>query len=153
MINIGDRIPDFTLLNQDGKETKLTDFKGKKILLYFYPKDMTSGCTMEACNYRDNYQRFIDNNTIVIGISKDLPKSHKKFIEKNELPFILLSDPELNMIKYFDLWKEKKLYGKTYMGTLRATFILDENLEVIYTNYKASAKEDAQNSLNFLENL
>ena len=153
MIQVGDIIPNFTLLSDEGKEVNLTDFKGKKIVLYFYPKDLTGGCTIEANNYRDNFNEFVDNNTVVIGVSKDDIKSHQRFKEKNGLPFILLSDPELEMIKYFDLWQEKKLYGRTYMGTVRSTFILDENLKVIKINPKASPKEDAKTNLEFIKSL
>lgn len=152
MIKIGDKIPNFTLLNQAGEEVNLTDFAGKKIVLYFYPKDLTSGCTTEACSYKEMHNDFVAQDAVVIGVSKDDVKSHQKFVSKYELPFILLSDPELKMISYFDLWKEKKLYGRSYMGTLRATFILDENLTVISANYKASPKDDAKKSLEILEN-
>ncbi len=153
MIKVGDIIPNFTLLDADSNEVSLDSFKGKKIVLYFYPKDLTSGCTIEANNYRELYNEFLANNTIVIGVSKDDVKSHQKFREKNDLPFILLSDPELEMIKYFDLWQEKKLYGRAYMGVLRSTFILDENLKVIKVNPKASPKDDAKTNLEFIKSL
>lgn len=126
-MNIGDRAIDFTLNDKDGNEVSLSDFKGKKVILYFYPKDNTSGCTKQACNFRDNYPHFIEKRAVVIGVSKDSVKSHVNFASKHELPFILLSDPETEVIQKYGIWKEKKMYGKSYMGVVRTTFLIDED--------------------------
>lgn len=121
-----DKAPDFTLLSDDGKKISLRDFRGKKVILYFYPKDNTSGCTREACAFRDSIKYFEKNNIAVIGVSKDNIESHKKFKEKYSLPFTLLSDESLDVIKAYDAWKEKSMYGKKFMGVQRSTFIIDE---------------------------
>ena len=126
MLSIGDKAPDFTLLNQDGAEIRLTDFLGKKVVLYFYPKDNTPGCTRQACAFAQNYGKFAAMDTVVIGVSKDSVASHKKFAEKNGLPFILLSDPERLAIEAYDVWKEKKQYGKVSMGVVRTTYVINE---------------------------
>lgn len=126
MLSIGDKAPDFTLLNQDGAEIRLTDFLGKKVVLYFYPKDNTPGCTRQACAFAQNYGQFAAMDTVVIGVSKDSVASHKKFAEKNGLPFILLSDPERLAIEAYDVWKEKKQYGKVSMGVVRTTYVINE---------------------------
>src|SRR5512136_1361553 len=115
MLKKGDKAPDFKLSSDTGKEITLKDFKGKKVILYFYPKDNTSGCTKEACDFRDNIKMFEKKNTVVIGISKDSIESHKKFKSKFELPFLLLSDESTVIIKKYGIWKEKSLYGKKYM--------------------------------------
>ncbi|MDQ3021631.1 MAG: thioredoxin-dependent thiol peroxidase [Bacteroidota bacterium] len=127
MLNIGDKAPDFSLISDEGKEVSLKDLKGKKVILYFYPKDDTSGCTAEACSFRDNIKIIEKKNAVVIGVSKDNTKSHQKFKKKFDLPFILLSDENLGMIKDYDVWKEKSMYGKKYMGIERTTYIIDEN--------------------------
>lgn len=121
------KAPDFTLNNKDGEKVSLSDFKGKKIVLYFYPKDNTPGCTRQACAYASSYSKYIENGIEVIGISKDSEKSHTNFAQKYNLPFILLSDPELEAIKAYDVWQEKKLYGKVSMGVVRTTYLIDEN--------------------------
>ena len=126
MLSIGDKAPDFSLLNQDGAEIRLTDFLGKKVVLYFYPKDNTPGCTRQACAFAQNYGKFAAMDTVVIGVSKDSVASHKKFAEKNGLPFILLSDPERLAIEAYDVWKEKKQYGKVSMGVVRTTYVINE---------------------------
>ncbi len=126
MLKAGDKAPDFSVLNDEGKEVSLKSLKGKKVVLYFYPKDDTSGCTAESCDFRDNIKQFENNNTVILGISKDSVKSHVKFKEKFDLPFPLLSDESLQMIKDYDVWKEKSMYGKKYMGVERTTFIIDE---------------------------
>ena len=126
MLKIGDKAPDFKLTADDGKIYSLKDFKGKKIILYFYPKDMTSGCTSEACDFRDNIKLFQKKNSIVIGVSKDNIESHKKFKLKYNLPFTLMSDENMDMLKAYDVWKEKSMYGKKYMGIERTTYIIDE---------------------------
>ena len=127
MIKIGDKMPYFEVINQDGKTVRSTDLLGKKTIIYFYPKDNTSGCTAEACNLRDNYEAMIAKGYNVVGVSKDSAASHKKFAEKYQLPFTLLADTSTKMIQEFGAWGEKSLYGKKYMGTLRQTFIFDEN--------------------------
>ncbi len=119
--------PDFTLSDKEGDQISLSDFRGKKVVLYFYPKDNTPGCTKQACAFAGAYQAFKTKDVVVIGISKDSVASHKKFAEKYNLPFILLSDPEHKVIEAYDVWKEKKLYGKVSMGVVRSTYIIDEN--------------------------
>ena len=123
---IGDIAPNFTLTSNEGKEVSLKDFRGKKVVLYFYPKDMTPGCTTEACSFRDNYKEINKRGAEIIGISADSTASHEKFIGKYELPFILLSDPDKNVTKLYDVWKKKSLYGKLFFGIERSTFIIDE---------------------------
>ena len=127
MLEAGVKAPEFKLQDKDGNLVSLSDFKNKKIVLYFYPRDNTPGCTKQACSFRDNYGEFKSKDVVVIGISKDSIKSHTNFAKKHDLPFILLSDSELEAIKAYDVWQEKKLYGKTYMGVVRTTFICDEN--------------------------
>ena len=127
MLQIGDRMPDFEVMDQDGNKVSSKDLIGKKTIIYFYPKDNTSGCTAEACNLRDNHEALIAKGYNVVGVSKDSVKSHKKFQEKYELPFTLLSDSTTEMLQAFGAWGEKKMYGKTVMGTIRKTFIFDEN--------------------------
>jgi len=127
MLEIGTKAPEFTLPNKDGNMVSLTDFAGKKVVLYFYPKDNTPGCTSQACAFAEAYQEFKKINAVVIGISKDSVASHQKFAEKYGLPFILLSDPELTAIQAYGVWQEKKLYGKVSMGVVRSTFVIDEN--------------------------
>lgn len=127
MLEIGTKAPEFTLPDKDGNAVSLTDFAGKKVVLYFYPKDNTPGCTRQACAFAGAYQEFKKINAVVIGISKDSVASHQKFAEKYGLPFILLSDPELTAIQAYGVWQEKKLYGKVSMGVVRSTFVIDEN--------------------------
>ena len=126
MLQIGDKMPQFQVMDQNGNMVDSKDLLGKKTIIYFYPKDNTSGCTQEACNLRDNYQAMVAKGYNVIGVSKDSVKSHKNFKEKHSLPFTLLADTATEMIRSFGVWGEKTLYGKKYMGTLRATFIFDE---------------------------
>ena len=127
MLSVGMKAPDFTLNDASGNPVSLGNFAGKKVVLYFYPKDNTPGCTRQACAFASAYAGFKELDAVVIGISKDSVASHKKFAEKYELPFILLSDPELAAIEPYGVWQEKKLYGKVSMGVVRTTFILDEN--------------------------
>ena len=127
MIQVGDKMPVFEVLDQDGRKVSSKDLIGKKTIIYFYPKDNTSGCTAEACNLRDNYEALVAKGYNVIGVSKDSTASHRKFADKYELPFTLLSDPSTQMLQNFGAWGEKKMYGKTVMGTIRRTFIFDEN--------------------------
>lgn len=126
MLETGTKAPDFTLPDQNGELVRLSDFIGKKIVLYFYPKDNTPGCTRQACAFAQNFDAFKNQDVVVIGISKDSAASHLKFAQKHELPFILLSDPELQAIQAYDVWKEKKLYGKVGFGVVRTTYIIDE---------------------------
>ncbi len=123
----GDKAPDFIGNDQNGNTISLSDFTGKTLVLYFYPQDNTPTCTKEACNFRDNYQSLVDKGLSVIGVSFDTEKSHKKFIDKFQLPFPLIADPDKKIIEAYGVWGEKKLYGKVYMGTLRTTFIIDQH--------------------------
>ena len=127
MLDVGIKAPDFTLPDKDGNNISLSDFIGKKIILYFYPKDNTPGCTKQACAFAANFEKFKEIDAVIIGISKDSTASHSKFAAKYNLPFILLSDTELAAIQAYDVWKEKKLYGKVNMGVVRTTYIIDEN--------------------------
>ena len=138
MLETGMKAPDFTLQDKDGKNVALSDFAGKKVILYFYPKDNTPGCTRQAQAFSTAYEKFKKMNIEVIGISKDSAASHTKFAEKYSLPFVLLSDPELNAIKAYGVWQEKKLYGKVNMGVVRTTFVIDEqgNIEKIMPKVK-----------------
>ena len=130
MVEVGKKAPQFTLPETNGGKVSLADFKGKKVVLFFYPKDNTSGCTKEACGFRDVYPEFLQNNTVIIGISKDSCESHLKFMQKHELPFLLLCDEEHKVMEKYGVWVEKSMYGKKYMGTERATFIIDEKGKV-----------------------
>ncbi len=126
MLMVGKKAPAFKLMDANNVKVSLADFKGKKVVLYFYPKDMTSGCTQEACDFRDGMPDFKKIKTVVIGISPDSVESHKKFIDKYELPFILLSDDKKEVVEKYGVWKEKSMYGKKYMGVERTTFVIDE---------------------------
>ena len=127
MLTIGTKAPDFTLNDKNGNAVSLSDFLGKKVVLYFYPKDNTPGCTRQACAFAGAYAAFKEKNVEVIGVSRDSVASHVKFAEKYDLPFVILSDPELQAIKAYDVWQEKKMCGKVGMGVVRTTFIIDEN--------------------------
>ena len=124
---VGDKAPEFSVNDQDENVVNLADYRGKKVVLYFYPKDQTPGCTVQSCNLRDNYERLLAAGYEVLGISSDSEKSHRKFIEKQNLPFTLLADTEKEVHNLYGTWVEKKMYGRTYMGTARTTFIIDEN--------------------------
>ena len=126
MLEVGMKAPEFTLFDKDGNTVRLSDFLGKKVVLYFYPKDNTPGCTRQACAFAGVYEEFKAKDVAVVGISKDSVASHLKFAQKHDLPFILLSDPELQAIQAYDVWQEKKLYGKVSMGVVRSTYIIDE---------------------------
>ena len=151
MLNIGDKAPEFNLPDKDGNMVKLSDFKGKKVVLYFYPKDNTPGCTRQACAFRNVMDVYENMGVKVIGVSKDSVASHKKFAEKYDLPFILLSDPELQAIQAFGVWQEKKNYGKVSMGIVRSTFIIDEDgvIEKVYP--KAKPDTNAEEILTYLK--
>ncbi len=140
MLEVGTKAPEFTLPDQNGEMHKLSDYKGRKVILYFYPKDMTSGCTKQACAFGELYPQFQEKGAVVLGVSKDTVASHKKFEEKYGLPFTLLSDPELNAIQAYDVWQEKKNYGKVYMGVVRSTYLIDEKgyIEKAFGKVKAA---------------
>ena len=144
-MNIGDKAPEVLGHDENGNEIRLDDFKGKKLVLYFYPKDMTSGCTTEACNLRDNYGELQAQGYEVVGVSVDDEKKHQRFIEKNELPFHLIADTEKALVEQFGVWGEKKMYGRTYMGTQRTTFIIGEDgtIERIITPKEIKVKDHA----------
>ena len=142
MLAVGTKAPDFSLLDQDGNTVSLSDFSGKKIVLYFYSRDNTPGCTRQACAFAGAYGDFQKQNVVVIGISKDSTASHQKFAEKYNLPFLLLSDPELEAIKAYDVWQEKKNYGKVSMGVVRTTYLIDENGIVAKVFGKVNAAEN-----------
>ena len=125
MLEVGTKAPDFTLRDREDREVHLSDFLGKRVVLYFYPRDNTPGCTRQACGFAQAYQEFERRGVVVIGISKDSVASHQKFAQKYDLPFVLLSDPELQAIQAYDVWKEKKLYGKVSMGVVRTTYVID----------------------------
>ena len=147
MLEIGKIAPDFLLKDMNGEEYSLKSFLGRKVVLYFYPKDNTSGCTKQALGFKENYEKFLSKGITVIGISKDSEKSHKNFIEKYQLPFLLLSDPELVAIKAYDVWHEKKLYGKPYMGVVRTTYVIDEKGIIVDANDKVKAESNANDLL------
>ena len=142
--------PVFTLADKDGKRVSLSDFLGKKVVLYFYPKDNTPGCTRQACAFAAAYGEFEQKNAVVIGISKDSVSSHEKFAEKYNLPFILLSDPELQAIQAYGVWQEKKLYGKTSMGVVRTTFLIDEQGKIMKVMPKVKPDTNAAEVLDLL---
>lgn len=150
MLNIGDKAIDFSLPNVDGNIIKLSDFKGKKIVLYFYPKDNTPGCTKEACSFRDIYQEILDKGAVVIGISPDSVKSHQKFKEKHNLPFYLLADESHEVCQLYDAWGEKKMYGKTYMGVKRITYVIDEDFNIMAAFPKVSPEKHGDEVLELL---
>ena len=140
-LSVGDKVPSFDSTDQNGNSFNLDKFKDQKIVLYFYPRDNTSGCTAQACDLRDNFQEFKNNNYVIVGVSTDSPKSHVKFIEKNNLPFDLIADEDKSIHKLFGTWVEKKMYGKTYMGTARKTFLIDENRVITDIIEKVKTKE------------
>jgi antioxidant, ahpC/TSA family len=148
-MKVGDKAPDYLGTDQDGKEIRLSDYNGKKVVLYFYPKDSTPGCTSEACNLRDNYELMLKRGYVVIGVSIQDEKSHKKFIEKNNLPFPLIADVDKKLNETFGVYGEKKMYGRTYMGTFRTTFIINEEgvIEEIFTPKQIKVKEHAEQIL------
>ena len=147
MLNIGDKAPDFTLLNKDGQSVSLSDFLGKRVVLYFYPKDNTPGCTRQACAFAGLYKEFEKKGVQVIGISKDSTASHQKFAEKYNLPFVLLSDPERKAIEAYGVWQEKKLYGKMSMGVVRTTFIIDDQGKIEKVMNKVKPDTNAEEIL------
>tara|TARA_Y100001970_G_C13899758_1_gene683004 strand:- start:343 stop:795 length:453 start_codon:yes stop_codon:yes gene_type:complete len=143
-LKVGDKAPEFSSFNQNGENISLKDFSGKNIILYFYPRDNTPGCTAQACNLRDNYKQLQDNGYIVLGVSSDSVKSHDRFIKKHDLPFDLIADEDKSIHKLYGTWIEKKMYGKVYMGTARWTFIIDENGVIKEIIEKVKTKEHTQ---------
>ena len=151
-IKEGNKAPDFTALDQDGKKVKLSSFRDKKnIVLYFYPKDMTPGCTTQACDFRDQQKSF--KNTVILGVSIDSQERHQKFIEKYDLPFTLLADVDKKVVQKYGVWQEKKLYGKTFMGIVRSTFIIDKTGTVRKIFVKVKVKNHIEEVLNALKEL
>lgn len=147
----GDKAPDFTAKDQNGKTISLADFKGKTVILYFYPKDDTPGCTAEACDFRDNYQSLVGKGFEVIGVSTDDEKSHKKFETKYNLPFPLIADESKEIVEAYGVWGEKNMYGKVYMGTMRTTFIIDANGIIQKIINKVDTKASSQQVLDILQ--
>ena len=145
MLKVGDKAPDLLGINESGEEIHLSNYRGKKVVLYFYPKDNTPGCTAEACSLRDNYSKLQAAGYVIIGVSVDNEKSHQKFIDKNELPFSLIADTEKKLVEQFGVWGEKKMAGHTYMGTFRTTFIINEEgiIERIISPKEIKTKEHA----------
>ena len=152
MLEVGTKAPDFSLQDQNGKVHSLSEYKGKKVVLYFYPKDSTPGCTKQACGYSERYPVFKEKGVEVIGISKDSVASHKKFEEKNGLSFTILSDTELSAIKAYDVWHKKKMAGREYMGVVRTTYLIDEEGIIIKANDKVKAEKDPEDMLGEINN-
>lgn len=150
MLEVGTKAPDFSLPDQNGEIHSLEEYKGKKVILYFYPRDNTAGCTKQACGFAERYPQFLEKNAVVLGVSKDSVASHKKFEEKYELPFTLLSDTELSCIQAYDVWKEKNNYGKKTMGVVRTTYLIDEQGIIVKAFGKVKA---ADNPAQMLEEL
>ena len=147
MLKTGTIAPDFSLPDQNGEMRALTDYRGQKVVLYFYPKDMTSGCTKQACAFGELYPQFREKGAVVLGVSKDSVTSHKKFEEKYGLPFTLLSDTETKTIQAYDVWKEKTLYGRKYMGVVRTTYLIDENRTIVKAFGNVKAAENPKDML------
>lgn len=147
MLEIGTKAPAFTLPDQNGKVHSLSDYAGKKVILYFYPKDNTPGCTKQACGFADRYPQFLEKGAVVLGVSKDSVSSHKNFEQKYALPFPLLSDPEKEVIQAYDVWKEKKNYGKVSLGVVRTTYLIDENGIIIKAMGNVKAAENPERML------
>lgn len=151
MLEAGSKAPDFTLPNQDAEMVSLSDFRGRKVILYFYSKDNTAGCTKQACGYGELYPQIAKKGAVVLGISKDTVASHKKFQEKYNLPFILLSDTELEAIQAYDVWKEKNMYGKKVMGIVRSSYLIDEEGVILRAYTKVKAADNPQQMYQLLE--
>ncbi len=151
MLPINTLAPEFELLDQNGEARRLSDYRGQKVILYFYPKDMTSGCTKQACSFRDLMPQFREKGAVILGVSRDSVASHKKFEQTHGLPFSLLSDPELNVIRAYDVWKEKKNYGKVTMGVVRTTYLIDENGMIVKAFDKVRAGDNPGQMLEVLK--
>ena len=150
MLAVGTKAPDFSLPDQNGELHSLKDYRGKKLILYFYPKDNTSGCTKQACGFGELYPQFLEKGAVVVGVSRDSVKSHKNFETKYDLPFTLLSDPDLGVLKAYDVWKEKTTCGRTSMGTVRTTYLIDEDGVIIQANDRVKAAGNPQEMLTAL---
>jgi peroxiredoxin Q/BCP len=150
-IEVGQRVPDFELPDSTGNLVSLRDFRDRNVVLYFYPKDMTPGCTTEACDFRDKHEEFSHLNTVIIGISPDPIESHQKFIAKYNLPFVLLSDPDHKVAEMFGVWKLKKNYGKEYMGIERSTFVIDKQGTLVKEWRKVQVKGHVEDALRFIQ--
>lgn len=150
MLSVGTPAPDFTLPDQNGQTHSLSDYRGQKVVLYFYPKDNTAGCTKQACNFGELYPQFREKGAVVLGVSKDSVASHKRFEEKYGLPFTLLSDEEKTVIQAYDVWKEKKNYGKVSMGVVRTTYLIDENGVIVRAMDKVKAADNPAQMLEAL---
>jgi peroxiredoxin Q/BCP len=153
LLSVSDKAPSFSAKDQAGRTVRLSDFKGRKVVLYFYPKDDTPGCTTEACAFRDNLPAFERLNVAVLGVSPDTEASHRKFADKFSLPFTLLADPERTIVEAYGVWGEKKLYGRTYMGTLRVSYLIDERGRIAAVYPKVSPKTHADELLADIERL
>lgn len=151
MLSINTLAPDFELPDQNGEVRRLSDYRGQRVILYFYPKDMTSGCTKQACSFRDLMPQFREKGAVVLGVSRDSVASHKKFEQTHGLPFTLLSDPELTVIQAYDVWKEKKNYGKVTMGVVRTTYLIDENGIIVRAFDRVKAAENPAQMLETLK--
>lgn len=151
MLSVGTKAPEFSLPDQDGNMHSLSDYRGQKVILYFYPKDNTAGCTKQACNFGELMPQFREKGAVILGVSKDSAASHKKFQEKYGLPFTLLSDTEKTVIESYDVWKEKKNYGKVSMGVVRTTYLIDEDGMIVMANDKVKAAEDPENMLKLIK--
>jgi peroxiredoxin Q/BCP len=151
LLAVGTKAPEFTTTDQDGQKRSLSDFKGKKVILYFYPKDNTSGCTKEACAFRDQFDVFRRLNVEILGVSVDGEKSHKSFAQKYDLPFTLLADPEKRLVEAYGVWGEKSLYGKKYMGTNRVTYLIDEAGNIAAVFPKVKPEKHAEELLGVLQ--
>lgn len=151
MLKAGTKAPDITLPDQNGKMHSLSDYRGKKVILYFYPKDSTPGCTKQACGFGERYPQFLEKGAVVLGVSRDSVASHKKFEEKYSLPFTLLSDKELTAIKAYDVWKEKMNYGKVSMGVVRTTYLIDEEGIIVKSMDQVKAAENPREMLEMLD--
>ncbi|MBP3891832.1 MAG: thioredoxin-dependent thiol peroxidase [Solobacterium sp.] len=150
MLKVGQKAPAFTLLDQNGEKHSLKDYLGQKVILYFYPKDNTSGCTKQACGFRDRYPAIQEKGAVVLGISKDSVASHKKFEGNHDLPFTLLSDPDAKVIQKYDVWKEKSMYGRKYMGIERSTYLIDEKGKIIKAFQKVKPADNPDEMLEAL---
>ncbi|NOX64036.1 MAG: thioredoxin-dependent thiol peroxidase [Chloroflexi bacterium] len=150
-LQIGDMAPDFEAVTDSGDTVRLSDFRGKRVVLYFYPKDNTSGCTKQACGFRDHYDVIEEKNAVVLGVSPDSVASHQKFKSKHNLPFTLLVDPDHKIAELYGVWGEKKMYGRTYMGIIRSHFVIDEEGRIADVQYKVSPAKSVERALKALE--
>lgn len=153
MLEVGTMAPDFTLQDQDGRDVSLSDFRGKKVALYFYSRDNTAGCNAQACAYAESYPAFVEKGVTVIGISRDTSASHRRFADKFELPFLLLADPEKEVLQKYDVWVKKNMYGKQVMGVIRSSYLIDEEGKIIRVHAKVKPELNAGQMLADLEEM